>query len=274
MDPRTWPKRAFPYVIVAAGGFLIAYLAIFLFAFPAEVVPDDAVLPNVVGMNFDDASAELDKAGFHAQQGETRFHKTIRAGVVLQEDPPAGSRQKRGTNVVLALSAGQKTAEVPVTTNMSQQQARIAIENTGLTMGNVTEQLAEQPRGLVIATSPPAGTKVELPGSVDIVLSKGPATVMMPDLYGRTVGEARSMVEQLGLRIAGVSRDTSSLQPENTVIRQIPAAGQNISAGGPVSLTVSHFPPPPSIKIDTGVTAPPPQGASRFPLPASRPSSE
>jgi beta-lactam-binding protein with PASTA domain len=90
------------------------------------------------------------------------------------------------------------------------------------------------------------------------VLSKGPATVNMPDLYGRSVGEARSMVEQIGLRIAGVSRDTSSLQPENTVIRQLPTAGATISAGGAVSLTVSHFPPPPSIRLDTGVTAPPP----------------
>jgi eukaryotic-like serine/threonine-protein kinase len=255
---RALPRRAFPYLIAAVGGFLIAYTAVFLFAFPAEVLPDDGILPNVVGKTFEDASALLQKAGFPAQQGESRFTKNLPANVVLQEDPPAGSRQKRGTSVVLALSAGQKTAEVPVTTNMSQQQARIAIENTGLTLGNVSEQLADQPRGLVISSSPPAGTKMDLPGSVDIVLSKGPATVQMPDLYGRTVGEARSMVEQLGLRIAGMSRDTSSLQPENTVIRQLPAAGQAISAGGAVSLTVSHFPPPPSIRIDTSVTAPPP----------------
>jgi eukaryotic-like serine/threonine-protein kinase len=255
---RALPRRAFPYLIAAVGGFLIAYVAVFLFAFPAEVLPDDGILPNVVGKTFEDASAMLQKAGFPSQQGETRFHRTIPANVVLQEDPPAGSRQKRGTSVVLALSGGQRSAEVPVTTNMSQQQARISIENTGLTLGTVTEQLADQPRGLVIASSPPAGTKIELPGTVDIVLSKGPATVQVPDLYGRSVGEARSMIEQLGLRVAGISRDTSSLQPENTVIRQLPAAGQNISAGGPVSLTVSHFPPPPTIKIDTGLLVPPP----------------
>ena len=258
MNWRALPRRAFPYLVAAVGGFLIAYTAVFLFAFPAQVLPDDGILPNVVGKTFEDASAILQKAGFPAQQGESRYHKSVPANIVLQEDPPAGSRQKRGTTVVLALSAGQKTAEVPVTTNMSQQQARIAIENTGLTMGNVSEQLADAPRGLVIATSPLAGTQVQLPGSVDIVLSKGPATVQVPDFYGRSVGEARSMVEQLGLRIAGISRDTSSIQPENTVIRQLPAAGQTISAGGPISLTVSHFPPPPSIKIDTGVSAPPP----------------
>jgi eukaryotic-like serine/threonine-protein kinase len=255
---RALPRRAFPYLIAAVGGFLIAYVAVFLFAFPAEVLPDDGILPNVVGKTFEDASAMLQKAGFPAQHGESRYHKSLPANVVLQEDPPAGSRQKRGTNVVLALSAGQRTAEVPVTTNMSLQQARISIENTGLTMGAVSEQLADQPRGLVIASSPPAGTKLDLPGSVDVVLSKGPATLQMPDLYSRSVGEARSMIEQLGLRIAGISRDTSSLQPENTVIRQLPAAGQTVSAGGPVSLTVSHFPSPPTIRIDTGTSAPPP----------------
>ena len=264
MNWRAAPRRAFPYLIAAVGGFLISYVAVFLFAFPAEVLPDDGVLPNVVGKTFENASAILQKAGFPAQQGETRFHKTIPANVVLQEDPPAGSRQKRGTPVILALSGGQRSAEVPVTTNMSQQQARISIENTGLTLGTVTEQLADQPRGLVIASSPPAGTKVQLPGSVDIVLSKGPAVVQVPDLYGRTVGEARSMIEQLGLRVAGISRDTSSLQPENSVIRQLPSAGQTVSAGGPVSLTVSHFPPPPTIRIDTSVYKPPPGPAPSF----------
>jgi beta-lactam-binding protein with PASTA domain len=255
---RALPRRAFPYLIAAVGGFLIAYVAVFLFAFPAEVLPDDGILPKVVGKTFEDASAILQKTGFVAQQGESRYHKNIPANIVLQQDPPAGSRQKRGTSVVLALSAGQKTAEVPVTSNMSQQQARIAIENTGLTMGNVSEQLSDSPRGLVISSSPPPGTRMDLPGSVDIVLSKGPATIQVPDLYGRSVGEARSMIEQLGLRIAGISRDTSSLQPENTIIRQLPAAGQTVSAGGPVSLTVSHFPPPPSIRVDTGISAPPP----------------
>lgn len=250
LNLRALPRRAFPYLIVGVGGFLLAYVAVFLFAFPAEVLPDEGILPNVVGKTYAEAAVILDKAGFVAQQGESRIHRTVPADVVIQEDPPAGSRQKRGITVVLAVSAGQRSAEVPVTTNMTQQQARIAIENTGLTMGAVTEQLSDHPRGLVIQSDPAAGTKMELPGVVNVVISKGPATVIMPDLYGRTLGEALSMIEQLGLRVAGRSRDTSSIQPENTVIRQLPAAGNTIRAGGPVSLTISHFPPPPTLRLE------------------------
>lgn len=256
MELRTWPRKALPYVIVAVGGFLIAYLAIFLFAFPAEVVPDDAVLPNVVGMNFDDASAELDKAGFHAQQGETRFHKTIRQGVVLQEDPPAGSRQKRGIDVVLAISGGQRTAEVPDLGSMTEQQAKVAIENTGLTLGKVMQLMSDQPRGYVVSSDPPAGAKLELPDQVNIVVSMGPAQIPVPDVEGRSLAEARSMIEQLGLHVGGITRDTSSIQPENTVVGQIPASGQNAPNGGSVSLRITRFPPvntapPPPPKTDT-----------------------
>src|SRR2546423_2434269 len=151
MNWRALPRRAFPSLIAVAGGFLIAYTAVFLFAFPAQVLPDDGILPNVVGKTFEDASAILQKAGFPAQQGDTRFTKNVAANIVLQEDPPAGSRQKRGTTVVLALSGGQKTAAVPGTTNTSQQQARNANPNTGPPLGNVREQPADAPRGLLLS---------------------------------------------------------------------------------------------------------------------------
>ncbi len=256
MQLGAWPRRAFPYLIAAVGGFLIAYLAIFLFAFPAEVIPDDGILPNVVGLNFGDAQMSLQKAGFHAVEGEKRFHRSVREGIVLQEDPPAGSRQKRGIDVVLAISAGQRSADVPQVTNMTQQEAKVAIENTGLTMGKITEMMSDLPRGYVIRSDPAAGASVPLPASVDIVLSIGPAQLPVPDLYGRSLAEARSMIEQLGLHVGGVSRDTSSIQPENTVIGQIPAAGQNIGNGGAVSLRVSRFPPPTPIPPDTFHIAP------------------
>ena len=96
MNVRALSKRAFPYLVVAAGGFLLAYVFLFLFAFPSDVLPDDGRIPRVVGMDFDQASSVLDKAGFHALKGQSRFHKTTPEGIVLEQDPPAGSVQKRG----------------------------------------------------------------------------------------------------------------------------------------------------------------------------------
>jgi serine/threonine-protein kinase len=248
---RSLPKRAFPYLIVAAVGFLLAYLALFFFAFPADVLPDDGRIPRVVGLSYDDASSVLGKAGFHALKGQVRFHKTIPEGVVLEQDPPAGSLQKRGAEVTLAVSGGQANATVPEVRGITLQQARIAIENAGFTFGSVSQETGDQPRGAVISTNPPAGTTLDLPATVSITLSQGPSTIQVPDLMGRTLADARSALEQLGLNLGMTSSDTSSFMPENTVLGQVPAAGAIISAGASVSLRVSRFPPASPLRPDT-----------------------
>lgn len=245
MNRGALPKRAFPYLVVSVGGFLLAYVMLFLFAFPADVLPDDGRIPRVVGMTFDAASAALEKAGFHALKGQTRFHRTTPADEVLEQDPPAGSLQKRGAEVTLAVSGGQSTATVPEVRGSTQQQAQIAIENAGFQFGSVSQQMSDQPRGAVIATNPPAGTALELPATVSITVSQGPSTVQVPDLSGRTLADARSTIEQVGLRLGTMSRDTSSFLPENTVLGQSPAAGAKISSGASVNLRISRFPPPP-----------------------------
>lgn len=256
MNGRALGRRAFPYLLVSVFGFLLAYVLLFLFAFPAEVLPDDGKVPTVVGARFEDAVAALDKAGFHGVQGETRFHKTLAQGVVLQQDPPAGSTQKRGIDVTLAVSGGQRSAVVPDVAGLGQQQARLAIENAGFQFGPITQQTSDQPRGAVVGSSPAAGEQIPLPAVIRIAVSQGPASLQVPDLTGRTVADVRSTLEQLGLHLGAVSRDTSSFQPENTVLSQTPAAGQMIGAGGRVNLRISRFPPPPSIQpIDTGAVA-------------------
>ena len=261
MGFRALPRRALPYSIVAVAGFMLSYVGLFFFAFPADILPDDARLPNVVGMSFDDAAAALEKAGFQAVKGQTRFHKTVGENLVLQQDPPAGSLQKRGTEITIAVSGGQRGATVPDVAGTTQQQARIAIENAGFHFGTVTQRTSELPRGAVIDTDPPAGTALQLPAAVGISLSQGPAALQLPDLAGRTLADARSTLEQLGLAIGSMSRDTSSFQPENTVLGQSPAAGQMVPPGARVSLRVSRFPPVPQLPpVDT--TLPPDSGSA------------
>lgn len=245
MSARALPRRAFPYLIVSVGGFLLAYVLLFLFAFPADVLPDDGRIPRVVGMTLEAASAALDKAGFRALKGDTRFHKATAEGMVLEQDPPAGSVQKRGAEVTLAVSAGQAAATVPDVVGSSQQQAQIAIENAGFIFGSVSQQMSDKPRGAVVGSNPPAGTTLDLPATVSITLSQGPATVQIPDLTGRTLADARSTLEQLGLRLGPTSTDTSSFMTENTVLGQAPPPGSTVSAGASVNLRLSRFPPPP-----------------------------
>jgi serine/threonine-protein kinase len=252
---RALGRRAFPYLVVGVFGFLLAYIVLFLFAFPSEVLPDDGRVPTVVGLPFDAAVASLQKAGFNGKKGETRFHRTVAKDIILQQDPPAGSLQKRGIDITLAVSGGQRSAVVPEVTGLSQQQARLAIENAGFQFGPARQQTSDMPRGAVVGSEPPSGDSLPLPAAVRITISQGPSLLQLPDLTGRTVADARSTLEQLGLHVGAISRDTSSFQPENTVLSQSPTPGNVVPAGAHVNLRVSRFPPPPSTTpVDTGGT--------------------
>ena len=239
MKWRARSRRALPYLIAATGGFLIAYLVVAFVIFPAEIIPDDAVVPNVVGESYDEAVRPLSRAGFTGQRGESRFSPTAAARQVLQQEPPGGSREKRGTVITLHISSGQRTSTVPQVVGSSRQQAVLTIENAGLEMGRIDVVHSDRPAGQVIAMSPSAGQKLTLPARVDITVSRGPATAQVPNLIGQTLPQARTRLQTLGLGVGVVEIDTSSIEMANTVTAQEPGPGQAVVSGALIKLIIS-----------------------------------
>ena len=235
-------RQALPYVIAATAGFVLSYLIVAFFVFPATIIPSDRKVPNVVGMTYDEATKRLTTDGFRAKAGEQRFHASAPAGTVLEQDPPPDAVEAKGAEVVLHVSSGQRRGEVPNVVGMTRQQAELAIENVGLDVGAIEEIRTNTPRGTVSASRPVAGTRVPVPSSVTLTVSAGPASVDMPDVVGESYSRARTVLEQLGLRIGDVAVDSTSLAASNTVIAQSPAAGRALGAGTRVSLTVSGRP--------------------------------
>lgn len=274
MKPRELVRRSFPFLLVAAVGFLAAYVFLFFFVFRSDVVPDVARVPSVVGMSYDDAAAALDRVGFRAQRGQTRYKAGSVPDRVLEQSPPGDSRQKRGATVMLAVSLGQKVAVVPTVAGLSQQQARLAIENAGLVMGRVVAQTGDQPRGLAMSSTPAAGDTLQLGAPVEVVLSAGPAAVAVPVLVGQSLAQARGTLDQLGLKVGSVSSDTSSFEQPGTILSQRPEGGRNVPAGGAVSFVVSQFPPVVPQGTETPLdTVQPPTGrpVTRPPVPTPVP---
>ena len=84
---------------------------------------------------------------------------------------------------------------------------------------------------------------MDLPATVSITLSQGPSSIQIPDLTGRPLADARSALEQLGLKMGAISRDTSSFMPENTILAQLPRPGSTVSAGATRSSEGVEIPP-------------------------------
>lgn len=233
-------RRMFPYVIALFGGFLLAYLIVAFFLFPAGVIPQDVKIPNVTGLSYEDASQRLQQVGFTAQRGEMRFHATAPRLTVLEQDPPAGSRDLSGTAVTLVLSAGQQMATVPPVVGMSRAQAETTLQSAGFQIGDVLERSGDQPRGQVIESRPPSGTALASPNAVSLVISSGPIVVVAPDVVGRNFAEARSLLEQVGLTLGQVTTtDGTAPDPGAAVVSQTPPGGSQVNHGAHVDLRIA-----------------------------------
>lgn len=99
------------------------------------------------------------------------------------------------------------------------------------------------------------------PAAVSARIIQPPADtgpIMTPDLVGMELPDARGVLNNLRLRTI-VTRDTSSFQPPNTVLRQTPDANSSIHVGESVTVTVSYFPPnaaSDTIRVPRGTTLP------------------
>ena len=234
----TWRGRVrgfVPYVVAMTGGFMLAYLFVAFFVFPSGVVPRDEEVPSVVGLLFDDAEQELIRKGFKPERGETRFHGTAPRMTVLEQNPPPGSRELVGARVTLAVSGGQQMGTVPTVIGMTREQAEVVLETAGFSVGEIIEQASQQPRGEVVETRPAAGSQAPMPTPVALVLSGGPSVLRVPDLVGRSLAEARRLLEQIGLVVGDVTSDGAG---GSTVVGHTPEAGAAVSAGSRVNLRV------------------------------------
>lgn len=247
MNYRRSLRRAMPYFIAAALGFTAAYVVIAVAVFPANSGPDDITVPSLTGMTIDDATKRLEKVGFKLKQGSSRPSEGAPAGTIIEQTPLGGTVSRPGTTVSVVTSAGQREITVPETRGMARRDAERALEDAGFSVGAVQQQSSDSARGTVLATSPAAGQKVAA-GAVTLILSSGPASVTLPNVVGRSYGDARSALEQIGLLVNGSGLDSASTAPAGTVVSQSPSAGRTVPSGTTVQLRLSAgigiVPPP------------------------------
>jgi eukaryotic-like serine/threonine-protein kinase len=236
-------RRSIPYLVAIMSGFLLAYLIVAFFIFPAHLVTSDTKVPNVVGQTYEAAAAQLKKGGFVPQRGEQRFTAGAASGQVLGQTPLPDAVEPRGTRIVLDISQGQRTATVPQIIGMTRQQAELALQNAGLEAGDVTQRESPTPRGQVLSSLPAAGQRTPQPSEVSFVVSSGPAQLAVPDVTGQSYASAAQLLMQVGFRVAPAQLDTVTLgAPEGTVTSQDPIGNEPAPPGVTVRLRVAGAP--------------------------------
>ncbi len=148
---------------------------------------------------------------------------TVPEGVVIRQEPAAGTNVLANTPVTLYVSSGATEVTVPNVISIQEAAAVALIEAQGLTIGTITViSSATVPEGIVIASDPAVGQKLPLGSVVNLTLSNG--KVLVPDVRNLTVLEARTILtaSTIGytVSIEIVDAQTCTGTPGNIVVQQ------------------------------------------------------
>ena len=164
-------------------------------------------------------------------------------GRVISQNPLGGVGVPQGSAVALVISLGPANVAVPTVAGLTQAAATTAITTAGLTVGVITQVSSLTPAGIVISSTPAAGTPVAPLSAVALLISTGPAQVAVPTVAGLTQAAATTAITTAGLTV-GVITQVSSLTPAGSVISSNPVAGTLVAPLSAVALLISTGPAP------------------------------
>lgn len=133
--------------------------------------PDNRVaVPELVGKTLDDAARLLKEAGL--ERGRIELRDDTQVGLVLAQNPQAGTPAEKGSGVdlVVGRQAEIARAQVPNLREATLGEARTALAEARLTLGEVTGPQ----NGRVVEQKPAAGTVVAAGTPVAIALARAP----------------------------------------------------------------------------------------------------
>ena len=131
---------------------------------------------------------------------------------------------------------GPEMVVVPDVVGQTEQDARSALDEVGLTASFEQEESAEIEEGVVIETDPPAQDEVAEGSTVTVTVSAGPEAVEVPDIVGTSREEAEEMLTDAGLTPVHVESEDRKQTERGIVTRSSPSAGSTAQAGDEVQI--------------------------------------
>jgi serine/threonine-protein kinase len=131
--------------------------------------------------------------------------------------------------------------QVPTLVGMTETDARDAIGDAGLTVGDVSYESSETVEDtLVTDQNPNRDQYVDPDTSVDIVVSSGLPMVEVPFIVGSSQDEARNQLRSA--KLDPQFQSVESDEPQGQVLETDPAGGVSIPQGSTVTVTISKGP--------------------------------
>ena len=195
--------------------------------------PERYPVPDVVGKTENRARQLLADNNLQVADPERRYSFKVEEGAVISADPKAGTEVKPDTAVRLVLSRGVEPVAVPNVVGRPLAEAQAALTEARLE-NEVAEKFSSKVEAGAVISQDPSGGTADKRSVVQLLVSKGPPLVTVPDTVGKSLTEAQAL-----LKDAGLASSVSSLPGgPGIVLRQDPAGGEQRPKGSTIYLYV------------------------------------
>jgi serine/threonine-protein kinase len=221
-------------------GLVFGYLVTTRLLFPMPPRPQDLFeVPDVRGLDRVMALDMMERAGVRAAVTDSFRHPTALRDEVLGQSPLAGQLSTATNTVALTVSLGPVRRPVPDVVRLGLSAARTVLEASGFIVVEF-QLLAELPAGQVVEVLPEAGTEVDLPMEVMVLVSTGPPLVPMPLLLGIEQANAEVLLDSLEFELTEIEYRFRFGRDQGRVVEQFPPADSLVAPGSRVRLVVGR----------------------------------
>ena len=185
--------------------------------------------PDVRNKTLEEAKVTIVKAGLEVGDITEVASDDVKEKTVIDSDPKAGKKVKKGSKVDLRVSSGKKTVDMPNFVGMDEETVKKNASKLGFK--NITVEKVESnsyDTGKVVSQNIRAGLEI-VPKEKELIIqvSTGKKKVTMPNLVGEDSTTVESTVASYGFKNV-TYREEYSDKETGTVISQSIRTGSNI----------------------------------------------
>ncbi|MFI1029376.1 Stk1 family PASTA domain-containing Ser/Thr kinase [Streptomyces sp. NPDC020951] len=136
-------------------------------------------------------------------------------------------------------AAADKAFPVPNFVNKSQAEAKTMAENVDLNAVFTEKACESSSKGNICSQDPAFGKTVNKGDTVNLVVSTGAPKVAVPSVLGKTLDEAKTLLEGDQYQLVVETKEEVSTEEAGTVLSQDPELGKEVEKGTTITLTIA-----------------------------------
>ncbi|MCQ2323398.1 MAG: PASTA domain-containing protein [Paludibacteraceae bacterium] len=209
----------------------------------------EVLVPQVIGLSQDEAAALIAENDLRLEVIDSTYTQLVPLGAIVEQNPVANSHAKHRRTIYVVINANSvRQVPMPDLRDISFRQAEATLHSVGLKIKEYIYEPSEF-KDIVLdvrmeGQSIQPGERISQGSEVVLVIGKGKGTarVMVPNLVGKDLLEARSLLLSSYLTMGSIHYDeepTEETEGLYFVYNQQPTAGSYILEGSIVDIQLS-----------------------------------